>query len=243
MIKSAKEFSNYSLLTKDNDTEKVKDFLFDDRHWVIRYIVADTNKWLPGGQKVIISPLSLNKVEHSARTIPVNLTTNTIKACPPLESKLPVSRQYEERLFKYYGYAFYWMGPGPWGMHSTPSQLLKNDSGYADEDKYVKDNAMSSYNDNIRSCNEVINYRIESKDGIVGHITDFFIDDEKWQIVLFSINTRNWWPGGKDVLISPKCIESISWASHIVKVNLQENQIKEAPHLSQQKFLTTDKTD
>lgn len=36
----------------------MKEFYFDDKHWTIRYLVADTGNWLTGN-KVLISPYTL----------------------------------------------------------------------------------------------------------------------------------------------------------------------------------------
>jgi uncharacterized protein YrrD len=43
------------------DGEKIgtaQEFYFDDRHWTIRYLVANTGNWLTGRQ-VLVSPYAL----------------------------------------------------------------------------------------------------------------------------------------------------------------------------------------
>ena len=59
MMQSIKDLKGYVLRATDGEIGRCKDFLFDDRHWTIRYMVADTHKWLPG-RKVLISPISLD---------------------------------------------------------------------------------------------------------------------------------------------------------------------------------------
>ena len=40
----------------------------------------------------------------------VNLTRKQIEDSPPIESHKPVSRQYEEDYYRYYGWPYYWEG-------------------------------------------------------------------------------------------------------------------------------------
>ena len=42
--------NGYKLLSLDGEIGQVKEFYFDDRHWAIRYLVADTGGWLTGRQ-------------------------------------------------------------------------------------------------------------------------------------------------------------------------------------------------
>jgi len=55
MLSRAKTLHGYKLNGLDGEIGKVKEFYFDDRHWTVRYLVADTGNWLTGRQ-VLISP-------------------------------------------------------------------------------------------------------------------------------------------------------------------------------------------
>ena len=56
MLNKAKTLKGYSIQTTEEETiGKVKEFYFDDRHWTVRYLVANTGTWLSGRQ-VLISP-------------------------------------------------------------------------------------------------------------------------------------------------------------------------------------------
>ena len=51
MLNKGKTLTGYSLQNTDGQTiGKTKEFYFDDRHWTIRYLVADTGGWLAGRQ-------------------------------------------------------------------------------------------------------------------------------------------------------------------------------------------------
>ena len=46
----------------DGDVGSVKDFLFDDQNWKVRWMVVDTGHWLPG-RKVLIHPSAIAPLE------------------------------------------------------------------------------------------------------------------------------------------------------------------------------------
>ena len=117
MLSKAKTLTDYKLDSLDGEIGKVKEFYFDDRHWTIRYLVADTGNWLAGRQ-VLISPYALNSVIKSEKHLSVDLTKKQIEDSPSLDSDKPVSRQFEEAYYGYYGWPMYWSGPYMWGAIS-----------------------------------------------------------------------------------------------------------------------------
>ena len=58
MLSKAKTLKGYKLESLDGEIGKVEEFYFDDRHWAIRYLIADTGDWLTSRQ-VLISPYAL----------------------------------------------------------------------------------------------------------------------------------------------------------------------------------------
>ena len=46
MLNRAKNLKSYKLDSLDGEFGKVKEFYFDDQHWMIRYLVADTGNGL-----------------------------------------------------------------------------------------------------------------------------------------------------------------------------------------------------
>jgi hypothetical protein len=71
MLIKAKTLKGFKLDSKDGEIGKVKEFYFDDKHWTIRYLVADTGNWLTGNQ-VLLSPyvlVSVNKKKKISELI------------------------------------------------------------------------------------------------------------------------------------------------------------------------------
>jgi uncharacterized protein YrrD len=230
MLIKAKTVKGYKLLSKDGEIGKVKEFYFDDQHWAIRYLVADTGNWLMDRQ-VLISPYALVGVIKEKQHIAVDLTKKQIEDSPSLNSDKPVSRQFEEGYYAYYGWPMYWGGQYMWGSSSyierDPEEWKKSKKGE------------KTWDPHLRSTQDVNDHHIQATDGEIGHVEDFIIDDEAWAIRYLIINTRNWWPG-KKVLVSPQWIERVSWDESKVFVNLSRETIKHSPEYTEESLLTRD---
>ena len=117
MLNKAKTLKGYKLNSRDGEIGKVKEFYFDDRHWAIRYLVAETGNWLTGRQ-VLISPYALVAVNKEEQNIAVDLTKKQIEDSPSLNSDKPVSLQFEQAYYGYYGWPIYWGGAYMWGPYT-----------------------------------------------------------------------------------------------------------------------------
>ncbi|MCC6453594.1 MAG: PRC-barrel domain-containing protein [Caldilineaceae bacterium] len=80
----------------------------------------------------------------------------------------------------------------------------------------------------IHGIKEITGYHIAATDGDIGHVDDFFIDEESWQINYLLVETGGWLTGRK-VLISPKWITEISWTDSDVRVKATREQVKNSP--------------
>ena len=121
MLSTAKTLKDYKLDSLNGEIGRVKDFYFDDRHWTIRYLVAETGTWLSSRQ-VLISPHALLAIIQSEASIAVNLYKAQIESSPSLDTDKPVSRQFENAYYGYYGWPLYWAGPYSWGTYPYPAK-------------------------------------------------------------------------------------------------------------------------
>jgi len=217
MLNKAKTLKGYKLDSLDGEIGKVKEFYFDDRHWTSRYLGADSGNWLTGRQ-VLISPYAMGSVIPEEQKIAIDLTKKQIEDSPSLDSDKPVSRQFEESYYGYYGWPMYWNGPYVWG----PNSYLVRDR----EEWKKATPGEKSWDAHLRSTHDVSGHHIQAADGEIGHVEDFIIDDETWSIRYLIIDTRNWWPG-KKVLVSPQWIERVSWSKSKVFDNLPREIIKQ----------------
>jgi len=233
MLYKAKTVKGYTLDSYDGEIGKVIEFYFDDRHWAIRYLVADTGDWLIDRQ-VLISPYALVNVNKEERHITVNLSKKQIEESPSLNSDKPVSRQFEEEYHGYYEWPTYWAGPFMWGSYPG----IKHGG---DELREAAPDE-NEYDPHLLSSQEVTGYKIQAADGDIGHVEDFIIDDETWAIRYLIINTQNWWPG-KKVLVAPQWIKHVSWSEAKVFVNLPRETIKLSPEYTDDSLLSREYED
>jgi len=230
MLNKAKTLKGYKLDSLDGEFGEVKEFYFDDHHWTIRYLVANTGSWLTGRQ-VLISPYALVAAIKEEEHIAIDLTKKQIEDSPALDSDKPVSRQFEESYYGYYGWPLYWGGPYMWGANPY---ILRDSAQW--EKPPQSENARDR---RLRSTDSVQGHNIQALDGQIGHVDDFIIDDETWAIRYLIVDTKNWWPG-KKVLVSPQWIERVSWDESKVFVNLSREAIKNSPEYTEESLVTRD---
>src|SRR5437660_2423333 len=93
----------------DGDAGAVRDFLFDDRSWRVRWMVVDTGRWLPG-RKVLVHPSAIAPLVTPARpvfpmmsfgdtlTVNVMMTRSRIESGPDIPESAPVTEAHEKQI-------------------------------------------------------------------------------------------------------------------------------------------------
>ena len=228
MLTKIKDLTGYTLHCRDGMIGRVKEFYFDDLHWTIRYLIADTGSWL-AERRVLLSPYALISVNKINKQVAIGLTKKQIEESPPLPLDKPVSQQFETAYYEYYGWPLYWEGAYAWGHHPIiirdPEKRKSTNSGG------------KPWNPHLSSTLSVKGYHIQTLDGEIGHVKDCIIDDRTWAISYMVVDTHNWIPG-RIVLISLKWIERVSWDESKVFVNLSCAAIKKTPEYAEKSLFT-----
>ncbi len=212
------------LAALDGEIGHIADFYFDDKTWVVRYVVAETGSWLTG-RKVLLSPFafvtSYQEGTPFPAVVPVKLTREQIEHSPIMDSHLPVSRQYEISYYHYYGWPSYWEGKWTWGIGSYPV-LLPNENpttGGPERQHDQEDN-------HLRSTRAVDGYSVETYDGTIGHLAGFVGDSKNWTLSGAIIKTGHW-HFGKEILIATHDIDGISYQEKKIYVNVTREDIQQ----------------
>lgn len=230
MLTNLKTLKNYRLNANDGEVGGIKEFLFDNKFWTIRYLVVNTGTWL-NKRRVLLSPYFIGDADHRHGLINVNLLKEQIENSPSLESDQPVTRQYEESYYSYYGAPVYWGGSSMWGYSGS---IIR------DRDRWnTNSENAETWTSDLLSSDELDDYDIQASDGEFGHVDGFIVDDENWAIRYIVIDTKSWLPG-KKVLVSPEWIESINANDSLVRVNLTRDAIKDAPSWDEDEIITRD---
>ena len=228
MMFTASSMKGYAIQATDGLIGTVRDLLFDDRSWKIRWLVIDTGTFLPG-RKVLIHPSAVGQAVHDQEELLVSLTKAQIEASPAIETDQPVSQQMEAHLNDFYGWDPYWgslsfgtgaiaspLSPPPLAGAGLPSEAEIAAGPHAEGDPH------------LRSVEATIGYAIEANDGAIGHAEDFQADDRAWEIRYLIVDTRKWWSGAH-VLVSPFAIRDFDWADHSIRVDLTQAQLRASP--------------
>jgi len=226
MLRSVKRLESFSIGATDGPIGKVEDFYFDDEAWVIRYAVVNTNSWL--GRAVLISPHSLGQADWDGEVLPVTITKNQVMNSPGIDTDKPISRQYEASYLGYYDYPLYWGGTGLWGERDSPGNTDNDTCPNALRGYLRAPAAVPTADPHLRSCNAVMGYHIHARDGEIGNVQGFLVDDYLWAVRYLIVNTSNWWVGHQ-VTISPEWIQGVSWSDSKVTIDLDRQTIKDAP--------------
>lgn len=220
----AKEQIGNSIKTADSPIGLVDDLYFDDERWTVRYLICNTGDWF-SGRRILISPISIIGADADQRVIHVNLAPDLIKSSPDISLIRPVSRRIETEFSKHFNLPIYWGGEGVWGSVVNPQLLVKSSIKREQVEKILSEKSDEAH---LRSINEVIGYHIQATDGYIGHIEDFLIDSESWQITRVIVDTKNWLPG-KKVMIPPSEIEKINWLDSQISVKMTKETLKKSP--------------
>lgn len=219
MLQNIKELYGIKLAALNGDAGHAKDFYFDDKTWVIRYLVADTGSWLTG-RLVLLSPHAFAAMDLSTKTLHLRVHREQIENCPSIESHKPVSRQYEVEYYNYYGWPAYWNGDAIWGLGGFPVVLPPSkDQMEAHLKHHHRDDK------HLQSTRAVTGYGIQALDGPLGRVSGFMVDDQSWGIHALAVDAGHWY-AGKEILVPTNQVDRISYEDSKVFVNLSKADLQ-----------------
>ena len=87
----------------------------------------------------------------------------------------------------------------------------------------------------LRSSKQLYGYKLGASDGEIGHVKDFYFDDQSWAVRYLIADTGSWLPG-RQVLISPHSVGRLQEsATDVLLVNLTREQIENSPSIDERK--------
>lgn len=143
-----------------------------------------------------------------------------------------------------WGVCFLVVATGPWGIGRklmiSPSSVERSSPDAGMRVRMTREQVQSNPEAEDRSGSgpdrshlvssaELTGYGLEAPDGEIGHIEDFLVDDESWAIADMVVDTRNWLPGGKRVLVPPTAVAEIDRPAKKVRVRLSREEVRNSP--------------
>jgi sporulation protein YlmC with PRC-barrel domain len=80
-LRSSRDITGYTMYGTDGDIGPVDDFIVDDEHWVVRYLVAGAKDRLTG-EKLLIPTKWIKCVDWSDASVCLNQTCDTVRNSP-----------------------------------------------------------------------------------------------------------------------------------------------------------------
>jgi hypothetical protein len=86
----------------------------------------------------------------------------------------------------------------------------------------------------LRSINKHYEDKLGASDGEIGHVKDFYFDDQGWAVRYLVADTGSWMPG-RLVLISPHALGAFYQGGRVLLVKLTRQQVENSPLIESHK--------
>ena len=84
----------------------------------------------------------------------------------------------------------------------------------------------------LHSIQQRYGEKLRAADGEIGHVRDFYFDDNNWTVRYLVADTGGWL-SGRLVLISPQALGQLYPEGKVILVNLSRQQIEESPSIDE----------
>lgn len=232
MFRTIHHMLGYTVQATNGKAGHINDVYFDERNWLVTYLVVDAGNLLPG-RKVLISPNHVAGIDDDVQSLSIALDLDAIEHSPDINSNppadylekelhdsqvdsLPVSR----------------LGGGLFQEQTIgmdPDSMIEMMRA---EERQHEAELIEQRPSHLRSAKDIIGSYLPATDGDLGHIEDLVVDEKLWAIHQIIVDTRNWLPG-KKVQLEVRWIESIDWADNKVYVSMSKATIKNKPEYHQ----------
>ena len=199
-----------SVTATDGETGVVRNFLFDDQSWTVRYLVVDVSNWLKR-QPVVLAIAAVERPDWGRKTFDVRLTKDQMRNSPDVDTEKPVSRQQEIAMKEHFGWAAYWEDSEWFGLFPAVPPGTEYPAR-ANEDSH------------LRSVVDLTGYEVWATDSEIGQLEGFILDDASWRLGYLYVKGGDWLHS-RSVVVPTRRVKSISWARRRVDLSHAREQI------------------
>jgi hypothetical protein len=89
----------------------------------------------------------------------------------------------------------------------------------------------------LRTTHDLKDYSIGATDGAVGHVKDFYFDDDAWVIRYLVVETGSWL-SNRRVLISPVSLQDPDWMERTFPTSITKAQVRDSPDVESHRPLS-----
>ena len=82
----------------------------------------------------------------------------------------------------------------------------------------------------LKNIKDIYGMKLAATDGDIGHVKDFYFNDESWEIRYLIVDTGSWLPG-RLVLLAPPAFDGLGATGEVLAVKLTKQQIEDSPSI------------
>jgi len=208
----------------DGDIGLVRDVLFDDKDWAVRYLAANAGQWM-FGKRVLIGVEALGRPALHTLTLPVAMRIQDVREQPEVD-EVPVTRLREVALRQHHGWPAYWgKALAEEGIPAIPEGDGRTLTT-GPEAQAVLGMDPTAQAAVLFSVRELEGFAVADRDGAFGTLADAVIDVEGWTIAYWIIDTP---AAGRRTLVSPQWTAGVDRVGRMVRLNLDRTRTTQAP--------------
>lgn len=107
MIWRADRIFGWTVQCSDGEVGTVSDLYFDEEQWAVRYVVIHIEEPIEA-TTALVSVTAVDSLDWDGRILRLALESEKIRNSPEVDTDLPVTREYETALHRYYEWPVYW---------------------------------------------------------------------------------------------------------------------------------------
>lgn len=242
MLVSSRAIVGSAVDANDERLGKVRDLYFLPADWTVRFVLLETDHWF-SGRTVCVPTEVFDQVVWTERNAQVAVDREQIERV----SQHDVGKAEDDiDLARSGSWSSYWSADDPTGgtndIGGGASADASSPSAQRTHEQSTSGTRLASpasvhpltsvdqpaSQRELRLLKTLWNFHVETIDGSVGHIDDFLIDDQSWEIRYIVVETRNWMPGRR-VLVGREAAESISWPQQRIRLRQTSQAVRESP--------------
>ncbi|MCE5328364.1 MAG: PRC-barrel domain-containing protein [Planctomycetaceae bacterium] len=220
-LASMRTLASARIHAADKPIGKVEDFYFEQRNWIVRYLVLDTHVWLPG-RRVLVAPAAVEDIDWSQGEVHLALSREQVRNSPSVDDKVTISREHETMLAKYFGWLPYWES------RPLPESLSRSVAAEARPEDRIELERHRKPESTLTAYRETLQYNLAAIDGEFGSVEDFLIDPQTWEMRYVTADVGTLFHK-RLVMLSTDWLADISWARRQVRSKMTQDRIRSSP--------------
>jgi sporulation protein YlmC with PRC-barrel domain len=228
MMVSYRQLRGFTVQALDGAAGRVKDFIFDEKNWAIRYIVYEHGVGALH-RKNMLAPEDIRKADPESMRLNVGATSREVNRNRHHDEEIDLAKDGGKSSVSRTSWEilFHQLSPAvqPDQMSNSyrgpiPAEWLENAFGPVDR----------SENDvSLESGTSILGYHVATNDGVRGTVDDFIIDSRDWTVSHLVINVGHG-KNGKRILVSPEWVDWVSRKQKKISISADKQTLEACPN-------------